>query len=55
MRLEIPLYKVPTIYVYTLKSYKNRVWQGVRKGKGLLCVGYTEQEDEQDRGAKERL
>ena len=49
MSLKIPHYKVPTIYVYTLKSYKNRVWEGERKGKGLLKIGYTEQEDEEDR------
>ena len=48
--LSIPQYKVPTIYVFTLPFYKNAKWEeGTREGKGILKIGYTEQEDEQDR------
>ena len=32
----------PRIYVYTEPQYKNTPWQGNRKGKGLLKIGYTE-------------
>ena len=50
MSLTIPQYKVPTIYVYTTPYYKNKNWyQGTRDGKGILKIGYTEQEDEEDR------
>ena len=50
MSLSIPQYKVPTIYVFTLPFYKNAKWEeGTREGKGILKIGYTEQEDEQDR------
>ena len=37
---------VPTIYAYTTPNYVNRVWEGVKKGKGLLKVGYTRKEVE---------
>lgn len=32
----------PKIYAFTTKHYKDTEWQGERKGKGLLKVGYTE-------------
>ena len=34
----------PKIYAYTIPQYADTVWQGARQGKGLLKVGYTDQD-----------
>ena len=47
--IEIHPQKIPHIYVYTTSSYKNRKWTGLKEGKGFLKVGYTTQEDSDDR------
>jgi len=35
---------VPKIYAYTTSQYSETPWSGVRDGKGLLKIGYTERE-----------
>ena len=39
----LPSQKHPQIYIFTTQNYKNKNWEGVKKGRGLLKVGYTEQ------------
>jgi hypothetical protein len=41
--------KKPKIYAYTTPQYENQIWEGMRTGKGLIKVGYTELE------AKDRI
>lgn len=35
----------PQIYAYTEPHYQEREWEGARRGKGLLKIGYTERKD----------
>lgn len=37
----------PQVYAYTTAQYKEISWQGEKRGKGLLKVGYTEKDIEQ--------
>lgn len=39
--------KEPKIYAFTTTQYENTPWQGLKKGTGLLKVGYTEKNIEQ--------
>lgn len=39
----------PRIYAYTEVQYKNKAWEGKRRGKGLIKVGYTTKANVADR------
>ena len=48
-----PFQKHPQIYIFTTPNYKNTTWEGSKKGKGLLKIGYTEQLNVIDRIAQQ--
>ena len=48
-----PVQKHPQIYIFTTANYKHKDWTGVKKGKGLLKIGYTEQLNVTDRIAQQ--
>lgn len=40
-----PENKHPQIYAYTTPEFKDTNWTYGRKGKGLICIGFTERQD----------
>ena len=48
-----PIQKHPQIYIFTTANYKDKDWTGLKKGKGLLKIGYTEQLNVTDRIAQQ--